>query len=227
MRKALFLSMLLALTVSVSASGYAQETTPMAAPPASTQALPFVNDGANQPVLQPLSADGVPVEEGAHGGEHAKSKGLPQFDITTFPKQLVWLTLIFAFMYLFFSEKTLPTIGSVLTMRQGRIEGDLKSAEDLKNQAEKLKSDYETAIASAHSDAQKLIADIQSEVKAATEKRDAEFKARAAEAIATTEKQIEAQSSRIMGDLNAIANDLAGDIATRLTGAKTSKAKAA
>lgn len=226
MRKILFLSALLALTVSVSANGYAQEA-PMAQPPAATQALPFVNDGANQPVLQPLSPDGVPVEGGEHGGEHAKSKGLPQFDVTTFPKQLVWLTIVFAFMYLFFSEKTLPTIGSVLTMRQGRIEGDLKSAEDLKNQAENLKMDYEAAIASAQSDAQKLIADIQSDIKAATEKRDAEFKARAEEAVATVEKQIEGSRGRIMGELTTIANDLAGDIAGRITGAKTAKAKAA
>lgn len=226
MRKFILLASL-ALTVSVSAPGYAQENAPVSAPPASTKALPFVNDGANQPVLQPLSADGVPVEDGAHSGEHAKSKGLPQFDVTTFPKQLVWLTIVFAFMYLFFSEKTLPTIGSVLTMRQGRIEGDLKSAEDLKNQAEKLKSDYETAIASAHSSAQKLIIDIQSEIKTATEKRDAEFKARAEEAVANVEKQIADSRSRIIGDLNTIANDLAGDIASRLTGTKTSKAKAA
>lgn len=225
-----FLTAMFVLTFVVSASTYAQEAPAPAAAPGATTGLPFVNEGANQPVLQPLSPGAAPIEAPANleataeGGEHRK--GLPQFDTSTFPRQLFWLTLTFAFLYLMFSGKTLPTIASVLSMRQARIEGDLHSAEDLKKQAEALKGEYEAAIAKAQSDAQKMILDIQSETKRGLEAKDAAFKAKAEEAVAALETKIADNRTRVMKDLISVANDLAADITARITG-NEKKAKAA
>jgi F-type H+-transporting ATPase subunit b len=202
----------------------AQETQPMASPPSATQDLPFVNNGANQPVLQPLSPEGVPVEAGEH---HEAKKGLPQFDTSTFARQLFWLTLTFVFMYLAFSRKTLPAISRVLDMRRNHLAADLKKAENLKQQAEGVRGEYEAAIAKAQSDAQKVVADLQGDMKRTLEARDAEFKVKTEKAVAALEAKIETARARAVTELRAKADELAGDIASRITGSASSKAKAA
>src|SRR5690606_29116053 len=97
-------------------------------------------------------------------GDHGK-KGLPQFDVSTFPRQIFWLTLTFAFMYLVFARKTLPAISGVLEHRRERIASDVRAAESLKKDVERVRSEYEAAIAAAQSDAQKLLMGIQTDLK--------------------------------------------------------------
>lgn len=219
------LSMVCALAITASAVTHAQETPAPPAAPGATE-LPFVNDGANQPVLQPLSPDGVPIDEtalqeGEHGaaGEHGK-KGLPQFDTSTFARQLFWLFLVFVFMYVVFARKTLPAISSVIENRRDRIAGDVRQAETLKKEVERVRAEYEAAIANAQSDAQKMVLGIQSDMKRALEARDAEFKVKADAAVDALETKIETGRARVLADLNDLAATLAVDIAGRVAGVK-------
>lgn len=250
MRKSLMLCA--ALAVMAAAPAMAQEpAAPVAADPA-TQAtapagaigaeLPFINDGANQPVLQTISPDGqaiapeameAPVGAEAHaegaaheGGEH--KKGLPQFDVTTFPKQLFWLALTFVFLYVTYSKVTLPRIGSVIESRAAKVAEDLRTAEQLKTDVERVRGEYEAAIAAAQSQAQKQIADVQADIKRMAETQDAAFKAKAESAIETLEKKIDVNRTRVAAELNAIAAEITVDIAARVAGVKadTSAAQA-
>lgn len=193
--------------------------------------LPFINNGANTPVLQTISPDGQAIAPDAMmapalapeaheaGGEH--KKGLPQFDTTTFSKQLFWLALTFAFLFIVYSKITLPRIGGVIETRAKKVSDDLAQAEQLKTDMEKIRAEYEAAITAAQSEAQKLIANVQSDIKAMTEQQDSAFKAKAEEAVATIEKKIDASRTRIMADLNALAADITVDIAARVAGVKT------
>lgn len=237
MRMRSFLTLAAVLVLGTGAAASAQEAAPAAAPafvapaatlapPASTSDLPFSANGANQPVLQTLSTDGVPVTaQHSEGGEH-KQAGLPQFDPTTFTKQIFWLVITFVFMYVFFSRKTLPTIGAVIDKREAKVTGDVRAAEELKLQVDSIKSQYEAAMASAQADAQKRIMDVQNEIKAATTAQDAAFKDRADEAVKATEAKIAAARTRILAELNTVAADLTVDITARLTGIKTDTATA-
>lgn len=237
MIKRVAFSVVCALAISAGAFALAQETPAMApAAPGATE-LPFVNNGANQPVLQPLSPDGVPIdpsaavehhteegtgamEAGAHGAEHGGRKGLPQFDVSTFARQIFWLTLTFAFMYIVFARKTLPAISSVLEHRRERIASDVRSAEGLKKDVERVRGEYEAAIASAQSEAQKLLMGIQTDLKRTMETRDAEFKARADQAVEALEGKIEQGRVRVLAELNDLAANLAVDITNRIAGVK-------
>lgn len=216
---------------------------PVAAAPAATGAssdLPFTNDGANQPVLQTLSPDGVPLDPAAvaathdavaAGAEHAEhgeghKKGLPQFDSTTFSKQIFWLFLTFTFLYVVYSRVTLPKIASVVEDRAARVQADIAKAEALKGDVDAVRGQYEAAIAAAQSDAQKLITGVQTDIKRASEKQDAEFKARAEDAVIALEKKIDVASTRVKGELNDIAAALTVDIAARVAGIKVDAAAA-
>ncbi|MBU6234912.1 MAG: hypothetical protein KGQ41_03630 [Alphaproteobacteria bacterium] len=194
--------------------------------------LPFINSGANQPVLQTISPDGqaiapdemeAPVGEAAEGAAHGEgghSKGLPQFDVSTFPKQLFWLALTFAFLYVTFSTVTLPRIGNVIDKRAAKVSADLEAAQSLKSEVERLRGEYEAAIAAAQSEAAKLITTVQSDIKRMAEQQDAAYKARTEEAVEQLEKKIDVARKRIMADLNNLAADLTVDIAARVAGVK-------
>ena len=233
MRKTVALSVAFALVLLTGAYVHAQDAAPAAAPaivpaPGATE-LPFVNDGANQPVLQPLSPDGVPIDEHAmvNNDEHAaeaagehKKAGLPQFDTSTFSRQLFWLFLIFVFMYVVFARKTLPTISSVLENRRERIASDVRAAETLKKDVERVRAEYEAAIANAQGDAQKMLMSIQTDMKRTLEARDAEFKTKADAAVDSLEAKIDTGRARVLAELNDLAANLAVDITNRIAGVK-------
>ncbi len=219
MRKTAFLTLALVLAFAAGAPVHAQGT-----PPGATQGLPFVNDGANQPVLQPISPDAAPVDGAAVAGDaaHAEGarKGLPQFDISTFARQLVWLAITFLFVYFVFARKTLPSIGRAISDRMTRIENDLEQAEKLKKQVEQVRNDYEAAIAKAQAEATNIINQLQGDIKKSIEAQDADFKARAEQAVAQLEMNITANRGRVLGELNTLAASLAVDIANRVAGVK-------
>lgn len=217
MRIRVFLALVLVLAISAGANTHAQEA------PSATNALPFVSEGANQPVLDTLSPEGVAVEH--EGAGHAK-KGLPQFDLSTFPRQLFWLTLTFAFLYIVFARNTLPAISRVLENRRERIASDLRAAEDLKKEVERVRTEYEAAIVHARTKAQTVVSIIQGDIKRKTEAREAEFKERADQAVSALEKKIESGRSRVMAELSDLAANLAVDITGRVADVKASASDA-
>lgn len=208
--------------------------------------VPFTNDGANRPVLETLTPDGqsIPIDPAAADsvkspelpldplmnpeeqlGEHAgledgahEKQGLPQFDVSTFAKQIFWLTIVFVALYLVNSKKILPTISSVIENRRERIASDLRAAEDLKNQVAKVRGEYEAAVAAAQSQAQQVIVDLQVEMKKQTEYQDGEFKERAERAVDDLEARLDVARTRITAELGTIAADITRDITKAISG---------
>ena len=71
-----------------------------------------------------LAAPGFAAEPG--------KAGMPQFDPTSFPPQVVWLAIAFVVLYLLMSKLALPRVAEVLQMRADRIQSDLDKAASLK-----------------------------------------------------------------------------------------------
>lgn len=218
----------------------AQDAGTVEAPVTTGSSLPFTNNGANRPVLQTISPDGQAIapdamtppidavkedgeaaHEADHGAAHAEGKkGLPQFDVTTFPKQIFWLAVTFLFLYVVFSRITLPRIGAMVDGRASKVAADLEAAQRLKDEVEAVRNDYEAAIASAQGDAAKLVANVQADIKRAAEAQDAAFKAKAESATEAVEKSVNAARGRIMGELDSLAAELTVDIAARVAQVK-------
>ncbi|NQV55169.1 MAG: F0F1 ATP synthase subunit B' [Rhodospirillales bacterium] len=82
---------------------------------------------------------------------------MPQFDITTFPTQLIWLVISFVLLYLLMSRVALPRIGQVLEARQEKIDDNLDAAVNLRAEANKDAAAYDDALAQARETARGAI----------------------------------------------------------------------
>ncbi|WP_374272136.1 F0F1 ATP synthase subunit B' [Paenirhodobacter enshiensis] len=148
----------------------------------------------------------------------SQSSGMPQLDFSTFPNQIFWLVVALVVIYLVLSRIALPRISSILAERQNTISGDVAAAEDYKAKAREAEAAYEKALADARSQAQKIVAEMQAELKkqidAATAKADADITARAA----ASETKIAEIRSNALVTVEAVAKDTAAEIVAALGG---------
>ena len=150
----------------------------------------------------------------AHG-EAGKAVGMPQLDFSTWPNQIFWLLVTLVVIYLVLSKVALPRIAAVLADRKGTITNDLAAAEELKQKAVAAEKAYQDALATARTEAGKIVAqakaEIQKDLAAATAKADAQIAAKAAE----SEKSI----AEIRDGAAAAVSEVAKDVAAALVAA--------
>lgn len=177
--------------------------------------------------LHPVEAHGEAASHAMdHAGEqldaaHHASAGLPQMDPTWFPSQIFWLAVTFLCLYVIFSRKILPEISSTLEARREQIQGDLDSAQGLKDQAENVHQAYDKILGEARKDASELFVKTDEEIKALTHKKLEAFRARAAKENARIEKQIEESKTNAMTDMHAVAAEIASLAAEKIVGIST------
>lgn len=151
---------------------------------------------------------------------------MPQFDPSVFSELLVWLAITFVALYLLMSKFALPKVAAVIDARAERIEGNLAKAEAIRSEAAGVLAAYEKAIADAKAAAQAEIAKAQAQVTADTAKREAEFAQRLATQTQAAEAKIKATKAEALAQVKSIATDLAGGIATKLSGTSVDSAAA-
>src|SRR5450432_1781265 len=78
-----------------------------------------------------------------------KEGGFPPFDTTTFPSQLFWLAVTFAFLFTVLWKVAGPRINGVITLRRGAINSAIADAGKARGEAESAQAAYETALAKA------------------------------------------------------------------------------
>lgn len=143
---------------------------------------------------------------------------MPQFDLHTFPPQLIWLAITFVIMYLLMARVALPRVADVLETRQDRIADDLDQAEQLKQQADKVLAEYEAALANARAEAQAILAKNAADAKAEADRRSAEVGERLAAQAGEATQRINAAKTQALAELKDVSADLAKAVADRLTG---------
>ncbi len=144
---------------------------------------------------------------------------MPQFDLTTFSPQIVWLAISFVILYLLMSRVALPRIGAVLETRQERITDDLDQADQLNQNVESVMAEYEASLAKARADAQDILAKQAAELAAEAEKRSAEVADRMAEEANAAAQRITAAKDAALQEMTGVAGELAQAAAEKLTGA--------
>lgn len=149
--------------------------------------------------------------------EHA-SGGLPQFDLSWWPGEMVWFLIIFGFVLLLMSRWFVPRIGGTIAKREDQIAGDIGEARRLKDQAEEQAQAASAETAQARARAQKL--GVEAKARAAQElaAQQAADEARLAESMAAAEVAIRAARDQAMTNVRSIAADTAGTIVQKLTG---------
>src|SRR2546430_185171 len=95
-----------------------------------------------------------------------KEEGFPPFDTSTFPSQLFWLAITFAFLFTVLWRVAGPRINGAITNRRGMINGAIAEAGRARADAEAAQSAYETALAGARARANTLAEDTRSKLNA-------------------------------------------------------------
>ncbi|MER2507576.1 F0F1 ATP synthase subunit B' [Amaricoccus sp.] len=115
---------------------------------------------------------------------HAES-GMPQLDFAHYPNMIFWLLVALVAIYYILVKVAVPRIGAVLAERNDAIANDIEEAALLKRRADEAEVAYNTALAQARDESQRIAADtkaqIGKELATLMAKADAEIAAKAAE----------------------------------------------
>lgn len=132
--------------------------------------------------------------------------------------QVVWQLMIFAALYWAVKNIGLPRVAEVLEARQKRIQGDLETAQKLKEDADAAMVAHREATARARAEA---LASVSSAVQAAEEenqKRADVLNARLAAQIEEAEARIARARAAAMGALREVASETTAAVVTKLVG---------
>lgn len=132
--------------------------------------------------------------------------------------QVVWQLMIFGALYWAVKNIGLPRVAEVLEARRLRIQGDLETAQKLKEDADAAMVAHREATARARAEA---VASVASAVQAAEEenqKRADVLNARLATQIEEAEARIGRARAAAMGALREVASETTAAVVTKLVG---------
>ena len=161
------------------------------------------------------------ADGGHHDSHYAEIEGLPQLDFTTYTSQIFWMFVFFIILYVFFAKKTLPEISGAVETRREKIGGDLDSAQDLKEQAETVRGEYEDALQKAREKATETFKKAEDKIKEENNAKLEAFKDRSAKLTADAENKIEKAKDAAMADTQTIAAEIASIAAEKIVGIST------
>src|SRR5512135_321221 len=144
--------------------------------------------------------------------------GFPPFKTETFPSQIFWLVITFAFLFAVLWRVAGPRIQGVITTRRGRIAGDLAEAQKHRVDAEGASAAYQAALASARTRAQALAEENRKRISGEIDRAKQDADAAAQADIAKAEARIAASRGQARIEVAKAAQDAAIAIVARLTG---------
>jgi len=165
------------------------------------------------------------AEETAHTATTEAPKkegGFPPFDTTTFPSQLFWLAVTFAFLFTVLWRVAGPKINAAITNRRGAINSAIAEASKARAEAEAAQAGYEAALAGARSRGNALAEETRQKLNAEIAKAKAAADIQAHDAMAAAEARIATTRETAKGHVKTAARDAAIAIVERLTGDKVS-----
>ncbi len=152
-----------------------------------------------------------------------KKAPFPPFQGETVPSQLFWLAICFVVLYVGLSRMLLPRLSGVMAERNRKIEGDLETANRLRNESEAAQAAYEKSLTDARAKAQALAAESQAKAAAEADAQRKQLEDGLKVKLDAAEKQIAATKSAAMSNVRGIAIDTTGLIVERLTGKAPAK----
>jgi F-type H+-transporting ATPase subunit b len=152
---------------------------------------------------------------------------MPQLDPAFFGTQLFWLAVTFIVLYLLMWRVAMPRIAGVLQQREDKIQGDLETANKLKEETKSVIAAYEKALADARGEAQALARQTADAANAESSQRQHEVAGRIAAELAAAERRIAEARAAAMADIRTMAVEVAQSAFARLTGASAEQGKIA
>jgi F-type H+-transporting ATPase subunit b len=161
------------------------------------------------------------------GTQAPEGAGFPPFETETYPAQLFWLAVTFAFLFVVLWRVAGPRIAGVIADRKGRIADDLGAAERHRKEAEAALASYESALDAGREAARAIVEDNRKRIATEADGAKTLADAKAREATEAAEARIAAMRAQAKDRLSKAAEEAAVDIVSRLTGDKVSPGDAA
>ena len=141
---------------------------------------------------------------------------MPQLDISTFLPQLFWLIISFALLYFVLSKYCLPGLSGVFSERNKKISHALAIAEKNKEEAFKLKSEYEAMLAQATKTKDAMISDALKDISKMMDHKIIEHELELKVMVSNSEEKIQNFKKQSEGDIRKIAAKAAKEILANL-----------
>ncbi len=134
---------------------------------------------------------------------------MPQFEqVEVFTPLLFWSLVSFAIFLFLLWKFAFPPILKALEERTARIRADLKNAEDLKVEAERLKQEFEQQLKTAHDKANTIVQLAQEEARKLQEKTLSETQAKCRQLQKDTEHEILTSRNKLLKEIRDYVADL-------------------
>lgn len=169
--------------------------------------------------------EAAPGAAGAAAPEH--KGGLPQFDFSWWPGQIVWFLIMFFFVLAFVRFFAAPRVGGAIEERETKITGDIADARRLKDEAGAQAQAAAAETAQARAAAQRLGAEARAKAQAGIAAKLAEEEAKLAATGAEAEARIGKARDAAMANVASIGADTANLIVSKLTGRAATAAELA
>ena len=143
---------------------------------------------------------------------------MPQLDISTFLPQLFWLLISFGLLYLLLSKFCLPQLSMIFEKRETKISEALKKAHQAKDEAARLKAEYEAILAHAAQAKTAILAKAMIDLAKMMDSKVAEYDSELAILIQNSEKKMKNFEIKSETEIDKIARDAASIILTNLQG---------
>ena len=160
------------------------------------------------------------------GTEVPQGAAFPPFKTETFPSQIFWLAITFAFLLLVMWRIVSPRIGGVIGERKGKVAGDLATAHAHRRDAEATLATYHATLAEGRANAQKFAEESRTLVSDEVEKARAAADSEVKQYMAQAEAGIAASRQEAAKHVTIAAQDAAAAIVSRLIGATVSPQEA-
>lgn len=152
--------------------------------------------------------------------------GFPQLKPDTYVRQIFWLFVSFIILFTLMSKVALPKVGAVLDTRAAQKEGNLKSAEQMHDEATKVKTAFEASLAKAHESAAETLKAAENVIVDKTAAENTKFAEQARTRIVAAEQAITKAKQDALASLADISAEIAADMVNKITGAQLTKADA-
>lgn len=149
---------------------------------------------------------------------------MPQLDFSTYPSQFFWLTVSFLLMLFLMSTFIVPKIRDIVNQRQRKIDDYLAAAARFKQQAEEAEHRYETLVAAANAKAAAALEKAQNDFRQKAAEQEKAASERLAQKTAESEQYIARLQQSAVTEVNAMAADLAMQIAAKMGWSELSEA---
>ena len=147
-----------------------------------------------------------------------ESAGFPPFKTETFPSQIFWLVVCFAFLFVVLWRSAGPRIAGTITARRNTITGDLAAARKHRADAEDASAAYQSALNAARGKAQSLADANRKAMAAEIDRKKQAADAKAHDDIAAAEARIAISRTEARGHVIKAAEEATVAIVAHLTG---------